>query len=236
MPLAEAWIQSSKGNLVLTSPINVRDDSNGYMALSNNWDEDQIELDLHLKPQRIKADERIAADRGRVALRYGPLIYCIESVDQNVDSVLPPDAPLTAEWRPDLLDGVTVIRGKFADGKPMLAIPYYARANRGGRYAVWIRDIKETDSARIHVSQLNTAINRFNLDVRAYPPNLDYLITLPKGLTLVNWQGPYLERVLPDPWGKPFQYESPGTHHPESFDVWTVDPVGHEIGNWAQNK
>jgi DUF1680 family protein len=101
---------------------------------------DRIEFDLPLVPKRIKADDRVAADRGRVALRNGPLIYCIESVDQNVDSVLPPDAPLTTEWRPDLLDGVTVIRGKFVDGKPMLAIPYYARANRGGRNVVWIRD------------------------------------------------------------------------------------------------
>ena len=61
-------------------------------------------------------------------------------MDQNVDSVLPPDAPLSTEWRPDLLGGVTVIRGKFADGKPMLAIPYYARANRGWRSAGWMRD------------------------------------------------------------------------------------------------
>ena len=82
----------------------------------------------------------VAADRGRVPLRYGPLIYCIESMDQNVDSVLSPDAPLATEWRRDLFGGVMVIRGKFADGKPMLAIPYYARADRGGRYAVWIRD------------------------------------------------------------------------------------------------
>jgi DUF1680 family protein len=115
---------------------------NGYTsALRHLWrDGDRIELDIPLEPQRIEADERVAADRGRVALRYGPLIYCIESVDQNVDSVLSPDAPLTTQWRPDLLGGVMVIRGKFADGKPMLAIPYYARANRGGRYAVWIRD------------------------------------------------------------------------------------------------
>ncbi len=113
----------------------------GYLVFSQKWkDGDRIEFDLPLAPQRIKADERVAADRGRVALRYGPLIYCIESVDQNVDSVLPPDAKLTTEWWPDLLDGVMVIRGKFADGKPMLAIPYYARANRGGRYTVWIRD------------------------------------------------------------------------------------------------
>ena len=115
---------------------------NGYASATRRiWrDGDRIELDLTLAPQWIKADERVTADRGRVALRYGPLIYCIESADQNVDSVLPPNAPLTTEWRPDLLDGVMVIKGKFADGKPMLAIPYYARANRGGRYAVWIRD------------------------------------------------------------------------------------------------
>jgi DUF1680 family protein len=122
-------------------PMNDVSFDGGYLVVSQKWkDGDRIELDLPLEPQRIKADERVSADRGRVALRYGPLIYCIESVDQNVDSVLPPDAPLTTEWRPDLLDGVMAIRGQFADGKPMTAIPYYARANRGGRYAVWIRD------------------------------------------------------------------------------------------------
>jgi hypothetical protein len=44
--------------------------------------------------------------------------------------VLPPDAPLAAEWRPGLLKGVKVITGRFADGKPMLAVPNYARYNR----------------------------------------------------------------------------------------------------------
>jgi DUF1680 family protein len=112
-----------------------------YKVISRKWKEgDFVSIDLPLYPQRVKADVRVAADRARVALRYGPLIYCIESVDQNVDSVLPPDAKLTTEWRPDLLDGVMVIKSRFADGKLMTAIPYYARANRGGRYAVWIRD------------------------------------------------------------------------------------------------
>jgi hypothetical protein len=66
-----------------------------------------------------------------VALRYGPLIYNIEKADvQDVAKVLPPDAPLRTEWRGDLLGGVMVITGKFADGSPMLAIPNYARMNR----------------------------------------------------------------------------------------------------------
>ena len=114
---------------------------NGYAVISRAWKAgDRIDLELPLGPQRIKADERVVADRGRVALRYGPLIYCIESADQNVDQVLPPDARLTTEWRPDLLGGAMTIRGTFADGKPLLAVPYYARANRGGRFVVWIRD------------------------------------------------------------------------------------------------
>jgi hypothetical protein len=39
-------------------------------------------------------------------------------------------APLMAQWRGDLLGGVTVITGKFADGSPMLAVPNYTRTNR----------------------------------------------------------------------------------------------------------
>lgn len=114
---------------------------NGYAVIEREWKAgDRIALELPLVPQRVKADGRVAADRGRVALRYGPLVYCIESADQNVDQVLRPDAPLTTEWKPDLLGGVVVIHSTFADGKRLMAIPYYARANRGGRFVVWMRD------------------------------------------------------------------------------------------------
>ena len=59
---------------------------NGYAVIAREWKSgDRIELELPLAPQRVKADEQVVADRGRVALRYGPLVYCIESVDQNVD-------------------------------------------------------------------------------------------------------------------------------------------------------
>ncbi len=88
---------------------------------------------------RGEANDKLAATRGRGALRYGPLIYNLESVDQNLDAVFDPTAPLTTEWRPDLLGGVRVIRGQFVDGTALLGIPNYARLNRGGRSIVWIK-------------------------------------------------------------------------------------------------
>jgi DUF1680 family protein len=104
----------------------------GYAVITRTWKAgDTIELELPMKIQRVRAIEAIVADRGKVALRYGPLVYNIEKADvQDVTKVLPPDAPLTTEWRADLLGGVTVIKGSFADGSPMVAIPNYARMNR----------------------------------------------------------------------------------------------------------
>ncbi len=103
----------------------------GYAVFTRTWKAgDKIELTLPLAVQRVKAVDQVAADRGRVALRYGPLVYNVESPDQNVDQVLSPSAPLTTEWRSNLLGGVLVIRGAYTNGSPLLAIPNYARDNR----------------------------------------------------------------------------------------------------------
>jgi DUF1680 family protein len=93
-----------------------------------------------MQPYRVKAIDKVKADQGRVALKFGPLVYNIESVDQNIDKVLAPDSPLTTEFKPDLLGGTLVIKGRFTDGSEMMAIPNYLRLNRGGRSIVWIRD------------------------------------------------------------------------------------------------
>ena len=113
----------------------------GYAVIRRQWKAgDRIELELPLEVQRVKCSEKVRANLGRVALRRGPVVYNIESADQNIDQVLAPDAPLTTEWRPELLGGVMVIKGTFANGSPMIAIPNYARLNRGGRSVVWIKD------------------------------------------------------------------------------------------------
>jgi DUF1680 family protein len=103
----------------------------GYAIITREWKAgDRIDLELPLTPQRITATDQIASTRGKVALRYGPLIYNVEAVDQDISKPLDVTAPLTAEWRKDLLSGLTVINGRSADGNKVLAVPNYARANR----------------------------------------------------------------------------------------------------------
>jgi len=104
---------------------------NGYASVTRSWTAgDRIEFVLPMTVQRVRTDEKVAANIGRVALRYGPLVYNIEKADQDIDGVLAPDAPLATQWRGDLLGGVTVITGAFTNGAPMMAIPHYARFNR----------------------------------------------------------------------------------------------------------
>ena len=128
----------------------------GYAPLTRLWKSgDTIELLLPMPVRRVVANEQVAADRGRVALQRGPVVYCAEWPDNPNGRVrnlmLPDGARLTAEFRPDLLNGVEVIKGTAyalaydAQGRvtrneqALAAIPYYAWANRGpGQMLVWI--------------------------------------------------------------------------------------------------
>ena len=128
----------------------------GYVSLSRNWkDSDVIELDLPMPVRRVAANENVQADRGRVALQRGPLVYCAEWPDNpngKVRNLLVPDSEaFTAEFEPKLLNGVEVIKGKaytvttddsgarLKTEQDFKAIPYYAWANRGrGQMAVWL--------------------------------------------------------------------------------------------------
>lgn len=113
---------------------------NGYAVIEREWHAgDSVAFTVPLKVQVVKADPRIKDNVGRVALRYGPMVFNIESVDQDVEKTLDLKAPLKAVYDAKLLGGVMTIRGKFTDGTPFIAVPNYARLNRGGRSIVWIK-------------------------------------------------------------------------------------------------
>ncbi len=106
----------------------------GYAVIVREWKAgDRIELELPMVPQRISADRRVEATRDQVALAYGPIVYSVETADgQDIDWRLG-RGPITPRWRPDLLGGVMTLAGRWDNGTPMLAVPYYAHMNRTGR-------------------------------------------------------------------------------------------------------
>jgi DUF1680 family protein len=127
----------------------------GYARLRRDWKAgDTVELSLPMPVRRIVANDAVAEDAGRAAIERGPLVYAVEGVDNDqrvFDLVLPEASALKAEFRADLLNGITVVEGpavtvsKDAAGKTvetarsLRAIPYFAWANRGpGQMLVWL--------------------------------------------------------------------------------------------------
>jgi DUF1680 family protein len=128
----------------------------GFARIERMWHKgDSIELNLPMPVRQVLCHEEVAANVGRVALERGPIVYCAEWPDNNghvLNYVLADNTEMTSEYRKDLLNGVTVIRGKAIalsygeDAESVLrkeqdfaAIPYYAWAHRGpGEMAVWL--------------------------------------------------------------------------------------------------
>ena len=109
-------------------PMNI---DKGYIAITREWKKgDKIDLVIPMEVQQITADENIEADRGRIALRYGPMIYNVEKADQPDINQAVGAGTFKALWNPDMFNGIVTIQGKWADGTPLLAIPNYLRANR----------------------------------------------------------------------------------------------------------
>ena len=90
-----------------------------YLSIRRRWaDGDVIGLQVAMTPQVLAANPRVADDTGRVAVQRGPLVYCLEGLDQPQgvdlsDVALRPGKPagedFQSEFRKDLLDGVIVL-------------------------------------------------------------------------------------------------------------------------------
>jgi DUF1680 family protein len=136
----------------------------GYARLYRTWKEgDVVDLVMPMPVETVKAHPMVEADAGKIALMRGPLVYCLESADNKggVRGIeIASRAGCNASYRPDLLNGVTIITGtarivdapiwqkslyassrEIPNAKPveLTAIPYYANANRGPvEMAVWL--------------------------------------------------------------------------------------------------
>lgn len=138
----------------------------GYIELHRQWQHgDKILLNLDMPVERNYAHPKVTINHGRVALQRGPIVYCLESVDNNpnLDAiVLPRDAHFQINFDPDLLGGIVTIhadalyeestnmddgQGVFFNNPPsfrpcvLKAVPYFSWDNReSGNMLVWIRE------------------------------------------------------------------------------------------------
>ena len=133
----------------------------GYAEVRRVWNSgDSVRLEFAMKVNKKFSRYEVDVNRGRLALTRGPLVYCLEQVDNgpNLDAVtIASDANFSAEERSDLLGGIVALTGPavreqtdsgelYSDRPPTeekitaTAVPYYAWNNRGpGEMLVWVR-------------------------------------------------------------------------------------------------
>lgn len=138
---------------------------NGYIVLDREWRAgDEIRLQWLMPITRVYANPHVSADRGKVALMRGPLVYCLESIDQSFpleDLHLPRNSGFDTSFDPHLLEGMITIHGQalaidrdswvsdlYQQSPPTLkettfiAVPYFAWDNRQpGKMRVWVPEV-----------------------------------------------------------------------------------------------
>lgn len=127
----------------------------GYLTINRRWRKgDVVEISLDMSPRLVAANEKVAEDRGKLAVERGPLVYCAEWPDnKEVDLfsvLLPAKTQLTVvdEKAPGGARMITAGAQKVSydtdghlqtDDFMLKLIPYYAWANRGqGKMMVWL--------------------------------------------------------------------------------------------------
>ncbi len=89
-------------------------------------------------------------------------------------------------------------------------------------------------AARTQIEMLGQALDSYRLDVGKYPSTSEGLNALVTNPGAQGWDGPYLKKALPnDPWGKPYQYQSPGSHG--DYDLLSYGGDG-AAGGEGENK
>lgn len=138
---------------------------NGYFVINRSWKAgDKISVHFDMEPRVVRANGNVAADKGRVAIEKGPIVYCAEWPDNKADvlSVLINQEPVFADGKveianttvPTLTTDAQTLNfsnaGKLqTTDEKLVLIPYYAWAHRGnGKMTVWIpQDLNATTPA-----------------------------------------------------------------------------------------
>ncbi len=123
---------------------------NGFAVIEREWNRgDVVAVTLPMEPRFITARDEVEADRGRVALGVGPVVYCLEEADNGPvrELTVDPETKVDFAFEPGLLGGVGTLsftaKAPSGEERVVKAVPYYSWANRGrGEMTVWIKSEK----------------------------------------------------------------------------------------------
>src|SRR5574344_1954433 len=140
--------------------------ADGYLTISRKWKKgDRLQLHFDMEPRTLRANDKVEADRGMVAVERGPLVYCAEHPDNPFDimSILLNQQPHFLLGKEEIA-GTPVVtlqtdvqtlnfsqQGRLTtQDRTLTLIPYYAWCHRGtGQMRVWLaQDLRAASTAR----------------------------------------------------------------------------------------
>jgi len=114
----------------------------GYFTLTRDWSKAvEVTLQFPAEVRVVRTDSKVEANKGKLALEHGPIVYAVESIDNPKtfnELTITPDEVFQVAMKSELLGGVNTIYNN-----QLIAIPYYAWSNRGiGKMKVWLPEKK----------------------------------------------------------------------------------------------
>lgn len=127
----------------------------GYYTIDRKWKKgDKVEVHFDMEPRTVVANNKVEADRGRIAVERGPIVYCAEFPDNDFEvlsAFMNQNPKFTEKYSSDKLYGIVELstdaqvlsyddKGRLSSKDVKLnMIPYYAWNHRGrGQMAVWL--------------------------------------------------------------------------------------------------
>ncbi len=118
-----------------------------YCSISRKWSRgDVIAIDFGMSLRLVPGNEKVKDQAGKVAILRGPLVYCLEQIDNDPADIFDisiPESCALAEEATHILNGTVIVKGRATDSRgrnvEFKAIPYHLWANRGATaMRVWL--------------------------------------------------------------------------------------------------
>jgi hypothetical protein len=145
-----------------------------YLALARRWSPgDEIHVKFNMTPQVIEANRRVVDDYGRLAVQRGPLVYCLEQLDQpegvslfdvSLDMRHESASPFQEEFRSDLLGGIVMLKHMGA--------AYDKTGSGGGLYNLYTPGAPKTHRVELRFIPYYAWANRAGTPMQVWTPVL----------------------------------------------------------------